>query len=110
MRIFRFDASQRQRQPDHKARPFAWPWALHVDRPTVKFDKVLGNGETETEARVMTTDRTLGLRKTIEYVGQKVLADADARVLDRDFDLRIDLPQGDRHAPTSRGELDRVGQ
>ena len=66
--------------------------ALRADRTSVQLDQLAHEGEPQSEPRLRSAARALGLAKALEDVGQELRWDATAGVAHRDVDLVADAP------------------
>src|SRR6266542_819049 len=98
------------RQQGGEPRAAVLPLAVRAHGPSVQFDEVPHDRQAETQPAVTAGRRAIGLRKTIEDVGQELGADADARVFDRDRRVVALALQAHGHAAVARRELHRVRQ
>src|ERR1044071_239561 len=80
------------------------------DGASMQFGEVLGNGEPEPEAAVVTRERRVRLAEAFKYVWQEVGRDTSTRVADGDFDVRVDACQAQLHLAALRRELNGVRQ
>ncbi len=74
----------------------------------MKLDEVADDRETEADAAVRARRAAVRLAKALEDVRQEIGRDADARIADDDFDVRVDALDADLHDPLFRCELHGV--
>src|SRR6266481_4663859 len=84
--------------------------ALGIDVPAVQLDDVSHDGEPEPEAAVSAADRCLALSEAVEDERKELVANALARVADRDPRHRVAALEPDVDAAARRRELDGVGE
>src|SRR5258705_12012543 len=101
----RFRMDDHQRKPYPKRRALILPSAYHWNRSAMKLDEVADDRETEADAAVRAGRAAVRLAKALEDVRQEIGRDADARIADDDFDVRVDALDADLHDPLFRCEL-----
>ena len=84
--------------------------ARGVDGAAVHFDDVSHNRQPEPQSAGLARRASLRLSKPFEHVRQEVRTNADARVADDDFDVRVHAFEPDLDAPFLRRELHRIRQ
>src|SRR5438093_13714475 len=79
-----------QRQSHAERRALLGSPARRMNRPAVQFDQVTHDGETKSDASVLTGRPTVGLPETLEDVRQEIWRNSDPGIADDDLDMRID--------------------
>src|SRR5438094_3728399 len=79
-----------QRQSHAERRALLGSPARRMNRPAVQLDQVTHDGETKSDASVLTGPRTGGLPETFEDVRQEIWRNSDPGIADDDLDMRID--------------------
>src|ERR1700749_1282281 len=99
----------RQRHGESRAAPLAF--RLGADRAAVEFDEVPDYREAEAEPAVLSGRGAVRLPEALEDAGQEVSRDADARIGDREFDVRVvRARESNGDVPARVRELQRVEQ
>ena len=86
------------------------PRAETLDRPAVKGDQALHQGQTDSESALGAIDRRVDLREHFEHAAQRLRLKTDAVVLDRHRDLVRTQLHAQRDPSAGIGVFGRVGQ
>ena len=98
------------RQPDRERRAVPFTRAHRPHGAAVQFDDVPHDGQAEAEPSESPRRRRVGLPEPVEDEGQHIGSDADAGVLNLEFDGVLDIAQRYDDPAVGAGELDRVRQ
>src|SRR3954466_611159 len=79
-------------------------------RPAVHFSQALYDGKSESDPAILALRRTVRLAEAREQIGEKLRANAVARIANADQHVRIHPLGSHMHRATGIGEFDRVVQ
>ena len=82
----------------------------HVDGPTVHFDELPRNGQTQTEPAAFTSDPGVRLAESLEDMGQEFRGNPNPGVAHRDFKVGIDPLEPDLNLAVPVRELHGIRQ
>jgi hypothetical protein len=85
-----FAADRRQGQTDHKRGSLTFTRAQRAYGSTVKLDKILDDRKPQPQSPVGASGRGIGLTKSFKDVGQDFGLNSDTRIVDSNFNMRID--------------------
>src|SRR5260370_22869626 len=77
------------RKSNRKSRSKVFPRAFNSDFSMMKLNQVAHDCQSQSEPPLCSRSRAVGLTKTIEYIMQKLLANADAVIGDRNPHLGV---------------------
>jgi hypothetical protein len=99
-----------KRETYDKRSAFAFAGAFRPYGSPVEPHKLLHDGETQTEAAVVSGERRVGLPETVKNVRQELRFDAQPGVSYRHFEMRSYALDNEFHSAALGREFDRIGK